>query len=343
MCFSPTSKVATKLKYDLPEYIFLSNHINIFRTTEIKKNPDPLSIFSPLPKLSQSQTPSNSQACDDVDDILNTNLDDFLDDSPKESEAESDENKENTVPDALLHYTSPKPPLYNCLDFDPYIFIKNLPPYNEVVKNKLPIVIPELVVEENKSQNQQKQQNSENEIVKDHTLILDLDETLVHCSIEKIKNCDMKFNVDYNGLEYEVYVKMRPHLKHFIDTVSKYFEVIVFTASQKVYAEKFLDSIDSKREKIKYRLYRDSCICVDGNYIKDLNVLGRDLNKCVIIDNSPYAFGYQVDNGIPIESWFDDEKDTELLRIIPFLISLSKCDDVKKEIRKRYKLYELIK
>lgn len=340
MCFSPSTKVPTKLKYDTPVYL-LYVFILIYRTTEIKKNTDPLSIFSPLPKLSQSQTPTNSQLSENEDDILHTNFD-FLDEPENGEEDDEDENKNNTVPDAILHYTSPKPPLYNCLDFDPYIFIKNLPPYEEVVKNKLPVVIPEMIIQKTNVDGINNP-NTGNEIIKDHTLILDLDETLVHCSIEKIKNYDMKFSVNYNGLDYEVYVKMRPHLKHFIDTVSKYFEVIVFTASQKVYAEKFLNSLDSKREKIKYRLYRDSCICVDGNYIKDLNVLGRDLNKCVIIDNSPHAFGYQVDNGIPIESWFDDEKDTELLRIIPFLISLSKCEDVKKEIRKRYRLYELIK
>lgn len=117
----------------------------------------------------------------------------------------------------------------------------------------------------------------------------------------------------------------------------------------------------------RYRLYRDDCLDVFGNYLKDLNVLGRDLSKVVLVDNSPHAFGYQVhrqahaqlyvacthflycsldllqvNNGIPIETWYDDEADAELLNLLPFLESLVDVEDVRPIVERQFQVQKLI-
>jgi len=122
---------------------------------------------------------------------------------------------------------------------------------------------------------------------------LDLDETLVHCSIEFLAKHHLQFSVPFAGEELPIYVKKRPHLESFLAKVSTMFEVVIFTASLPVYADALLDILDPER-RISLRLFRDSCIQVNGNYLKDLALLGRDLSKVVIVDNSPHVFGFQV-------------------------------------------------
>ena len=82
---------------------------------------------------------------------------------------------------------------------------------------------------------------------------------------------------------------------------------------------------------------------MEGNFLKDLNVLGRDLTKTILVDNSPHAFGYQVDNGIPIESWFDDPQDRELLKLQKFLRQFAHKDqDVRPALREKFQCYKLV-
>jgi len=215
-------------------------------------------------------------------------------------------------------------------EFNPYLFIKQLPPYREALCGR-PRIEPRLPPRRYTRHN------------KPLTLVLDLDETLVHCSIEATPNADLVFPVEFNGATYRVHVHKRPHLEHFLREVAKKFEVVVFTASQQVYADALLDLIDPKRECIKHRLFRDSCLFVEGNYLKDLNVLGRDLSKTVLVDNSPHAFGYQVDNGIPIESWFEDPTDEELVKLLGFLETLHDAEDVRSVVRNHFRTYQLVR
>lgn len=210
-------------------------------------------------------------------------------------------------------------------EFNPYAFIKSLPPYDEVKSFCPPDRLP-----------------AKEEDAPPISLVLDLDETLVHCTVEAVDDADLTFPVEFHGMTYQVYVRLRPHLNEFLEAIADKFEVIVFTASQQVYADALLNLIDPENKYIKHRMFRESCLSVEGNFLKDLHVLGRDLKKSVLVDNSPHAFGYQVDNGIPIESWFDDRNDTELLKLERFLRTLHGVKDVRSVVRRSFQTYKLI-
>lgn len=160
------------------------------------------------------------------------------------------------------------------------------------------------------------------------TLVLDLDETLVHSSFKPVPQPDYIIPVEIEGRIVDVYVLKRPFVDHFLRAVGQRYEVVVFTASLGKYADPLLDLLD-KANVVRWRLFREACCPYEGSYVKDLQCLGRDLAQTIIVDNSPHSYIFQPENALPIGTFIDDMQDQELLDCLDLLLAVEKVDDVR--------------
>eukprot|EP01135_Chromosphaera_perkinsii_P007367 Nk52_evm15s805 gene=Nk52_evmTU15s805 len=160
-------------------------------------------------------------------------------------------------------------------------------------------------------------------------LVIDLDETLVHSTFKPIEDPDYIVPVDIEGVIHKVYVKKRPKVDEFLNAIRGRFECVLFTASLDKYADPVTDFLDPSNTVFQHRLFREGCVQYRGNFVKDLSKLGRELNTIIILDNSPVSYLFHPENALPIRSWFDDEEDTELLKILPVLEDISKVNDAR--------------
>ena len=195
-------------------------------------------------------------------------------------------------------------------------------------------------------------------------LLIDLDETLIHSdfnleylndkkvkydTIIKFKDTESDFEENYEDYydmrrkklkhelfneekEYKVGVFIRKGAKEFLTEVSKYFVVGIFTASVKAYADAVIDYLDQNKNLIQFRLYRNNCINVnDKIFVKDLRIIkGIDIKDIILLDNSIYSFSAQINNGILVNSFFNDKNDIELYNVLGYLLNfLVKAEDVR--------------
>ena len=185
------------------------------------------------------------------------------------------------------------------------------------------------------------------------SLLLDLDETLIHADFSEEflgENYDaiIKFNQknEENGkteffLEnendstwcgsgeteedntYSVGIFIRNGVTEFLKEANKYFDVGIFTASVKEYADAVISFLDPDNKLIKFSLYRNNCINFNDNFtVKDLRIFKNvDLKNIILIDNSMYSFAAQINNGILINTFINDRNDNELNNALDYLIN----------------------
>lgn len=174
------------------------------------------------------------------------------------------------------------------------------------------------------------------------TLIIDLDETLIHSMAKggrfqtgHMVEVKLQASVGAGGqiigpqVPILYYVHKRPHCDDFLKKISKWYNLIIFTASVQEYADPVIDWLEVERKYFAGRYYRQHCTFRNGAYIKDLAQVEPDLSKVMILDNSPVSYVFHPDNAIPIEGWISDPTDNDLLHLIPLLEGLQYVTDVR--------------
>ncbi|XP_069558453.1 CTD small phosphatase-like protein 3 [Brachyistius frenatus] len=201
--------------------------------------------------------------------------------------------------------------------FNPLTFIKNIPSQSQYSRPCLRDIPPKT------------------RSTPEATLVVDLEETLMFGSLNVIEDAEFTFHTAFQDHWYKVYVILRPHVKEFLQAMSKIYELFVYTCAKKEYGEKILDILDPQRKLFRHRLYQDDCACVLGHYIKDLSIIGRDFSKTVVLDNAPHTYPYHLMNMIPIKSWNGESQDRELQKLIPYMEKLSAAEDFQEVLKKR--------
>ena len=181
-------------------------------------------------------------------------------------------------------------------------------------------------------------------------LILDLDETLAHSDLDfslqdKIQKYDtiLHFNSDEEK-NIPIPLLIRPWTKEFLDYAVQEFDLVIFTASDKQYANEIIDFIEKDKKYFKMRLYRNHCLFIEpGLYIKDLRIFSdfKKIEDIIILDNSLFSFANQLNNGILITSFFYDLNDSFLENVKCYLEYIKNEKDIRLMNKESFRFEEI--
>jgi RNA polymerase II subunit A small phosphatase-like protein len=168
-------------------------------------------------------------------------------------------------------------------------------------------------------------------------LVLDLDETLVYATEGYLDR-----NPDFEAGSYAVY--KRPGLDQFLSTVRAYFDLAVWTSSNRLYADFVVPNTIPSDIELKFIWSRERCTMRfdperhDYESVKNLNKLkrrGYRLEQILMVDDTPAKLAGHYGNLVRVKPFFGDLDDRELFQLSKYLPTLSETKNVRK-IEKRF-------
>jgi hypothetical protein len=152
------------------------------------------------------------------------------------------------------------------------------------------------------------------------TLVLDLEDVLLHLEWDRRKG--------WRAVK-------RPGVDAFLNHVVRgNYEVVLFSSGNSTFLAEFVLRLDPMG-LITYKLFREATVYENGQHVKDLSHLNRDLRNVVAVGRAADAFPKHPENAITIAPFSDArQKDAALLELLPLLDDLVNRDvpDVRVEL-----------
>ncbi|KAI5165919.1 CTD nuclear envelope phosphatase 1 [Nematocida sp. ERTm5] len=168
--------------------------------------------------------------------------------------------------------------------------------------------------------------NYEINLSKKKYLVLGLEGVILCSSINPPKHrVDHIVQYKINNSMCSHFVVFRPMLENFLQMVSEWYTIILYTTKEKEFADGVADYLERRGPIFEKRLYRNDCDYAEGQLLLDLDKVSTDLSCVVVLD---YRFGPHT-NTLPIERFIGGMKDRNLLSSALILDSLRFCSDVR--------------
>ena len=179
-------------------------------------------------------------------------------------------------------------------------------------------------------------------------LILDLDETLIHATAVKIRE-------DFDFQLYQYFIYQRPGLASFLVQCAEHFQLAIWSSASDDYVQAIVERIVPAGFSLAFVWGRSRCtrfrlpevdeqgfLSIDctskyefAKRLKKVRRRGFDLNRTLIVDDTPEKVSQNYGNAIYIKPYLAEAKDAELTRLAAYLLTLKDAANVR-SIEKRY-------
>jgi len=167
-------------------------------------------------------------------------------------------------------------------------------------------------------------------------LILDIDETLIHGATTKLAH-------EPAAIAPWCFLYLRPHVEQFMQFCREYFRVAVWTTATPEHADFCLSHICEQGYPFEFVWTRERCSQVRDrvglydfgigyHWVKNLKKIkrhGYNLTQTMMVDDTPSVLERNYGNLIRINAFTGDPNDRELLRLMPYLLSLKDEPDLR--------------